>query len=163
VNANAVWYLGERPETAAAIRWLCRVAEDRTERENQVFYPEPMHFAYAVSRAAAEGVTTLRTVGAALVRRVEESAPAGEWTGSDLGAAQALCTLVRSGARAHPLVDALASHLVGAQSADGSWFAAPAWSARLSDVVRGIPDQPQLHWGSRAMTTAVALEALALL
>ncbi len=163
VNANAVWYLGERPETAAAIRWLCRVAEDRTEQENMTYYHEPMHFAYAVSRAAAEGVATLRTVGAALVQRVEESAPAGEWTGSELGAAQALCTLVRSGFGTHRLVPALASRLIGGQSADGSWSAAPAWSARLSDAVRGIPDQPRLHWGSPATTTAVALEALALL
>jgi hypothetical protein len=161
-NANVVWYLGEADCTIPVIGWLIDIVTSRTDQDHQMWYPGAMHVNYLVSRAAYESAPRLRHVYRALEDRVVESLGGSVAQCSDLSAAQALCTLVRVGASGHRLVRLLADRLVESQLADGSWPAAPAYGARLSDAVPGIPIQPMYYWGSPAVTTSVALEALAL-
>lgn len=161
-NANVVWYLGEAGCTVPVIGWLIDIVTSRTDQDHQAWYPGAMHVNYLVSRAAYESAPGLRQVNRDLEARVVESLGDNVAQCSDLSVAQALCTLVRVGAGGHRLVRLLADRLVEGQLADGSWPAAPAYGARLSDAVPDIPVQPMYYWGSPALTTGVALEALAL-
>jgi hypothetical protein len=164
VNANAVWYIGETAATKPAIRWLMELATDRTDQAHQRYYPGPMLFNHAVSRAAHESAPTLRAINRVLEERVMNEVGVGIDRLSALNAAQAVCTLVRVGAGANRLVTQLGESLLQRQRADGSWPIAPAWGGHsLPSHIPGMPTGRLLYWGSAAITTAVAVEALTMM
>lgn len=150
VNANVLWYLGERPETEPAIRWLLDLSGESGTTIPLGYYDTPVFFHHAVSRAAFDGTPSLRpakdrTLGyLSTLRR-----PDGAY-GNPLETALTICTRVNFGERDSAAVQ----WLLGQQETDGSWPAAAFWNG---------PEQPaprSLWWGSAELTTAVALEAL---
>src|SRR5262249_58714615 len=56
VNANVLWYLGDRPETRAACDYLNRIVVEGAEAGASWDYEESPVLYYAISRAWASGV-----------------------------------------------------------------------------------------------------------
>lgn len=146
VNANVAWALQERaPREVAA--WLGEVVARRAERESMHYYDDPMVLHRAIVRAHRAGAPGLDAVAADIRERL-----LSEYAGADaLSLALRLAALVELGAEVpHAILDAL----LATQRDDGSWPWCPAWSG---------PEPPrsrELYWGSEALTTAVAVEAL---
>lgn len=151
VNANALAYLGEFPGRDRVSRWLIEILESGTERDCDKWYENPFVVRYLFSRAIGatpdgRHLLTLRTRAAA--------------PRSMLDHALAASTLAHCGADAGSNVTAL----ISGQLDDGSWPAAAFYHGGRKRLSRGgfappHPDTP--HWGSEALTTAIAVEALA--
>jgi len=59
IEANVLFYLGERPETQPIIEYLFRVLRGGEEDSCDRWYFEPLHVYYAVSRNFHAGVVAL--------------------------------------------------------------------------------------------------------
>lgn len=116
-----------------------------------VYYPSPLAFAYTVSRVHADAAAPCVADAIPIVRTsvLTSQRADGTW-GDDLETAHAVLTLLNSGARGEA-VDRGIEALLARQSADGGWAMAPAYRAAV------LP----LHYGSRPLTTAIVLDALA--
>lgn len=134
---------------------VCRQAvahvKDGTFTRGSIYYPSPLAYSYAITRAWADAGAAC--LGEA-IPAVRASALAGQradggW-GDDLDSALGAITLLNSGYRAEALERAVAA-LLARQDADGGW--------KLAAAYRGA--QLPVNYGSRAITTALALEALA--
>ncbi|MCC7542871.1 MAG: hypothetical protein IT379_42035 [Deltaproteobacteria bacterium] len=150
VNANVVWYLGQRAETAATLEWLLSLVMQPEASLPLGYYDTPLFLHHAVSRAYADGVTRLGAARAEMLSVVGALRHSGGAYGNPLETALALCTLANLGERDPDT----AEWLLGAQRADASWPEAAFWNG---------PEQPaprSLWWGSAELTTAVVLEAL---
>jgi hypothetical protein len=151
VNANAVRYLGRFEGSKAVTRWLLQVLRDGTERQSDKWYENPFVVRYFLSRALQSRAPE---AGPILVRRTREEAPSNQ-----LERALAISTLLDWGKDVGAEVEAL----LAAQAPDGSWARAALYHggrARLrgGGFAQPHPDTPR--WGSEAITTAFALEAL---
>jgi hypothetical protein len=140
VNANAVLYLGESAETAAALQYLSDVVE--TSR----YYEDPLAVYYMLARAAAFSAPSLLSCGGALVSRVLSRSREAL---SPLQDALSLATLLRCEVDVSPALACFVDRLIRTQATDGSWPAAALFR------------DPARFYGSRELTTALCLEALA--
>jgi hypothetical protein len=138
VNANVLFYLGPRQETAAVAAYLVDVLKDDSETGCDTWYFNRFVIWYFFARALAplhgEAVQLLR-------RKLTSAAPA-----TALEIAMAQCGRCYLGL---PADERLAAMLRERQLESGAWPA--EW------LYRGGP----CYWGSEALTTAFALEALA--
>ncbi len=146
VNANVAWALQERaPGEVTA--WLGEVVARRAERESMHYYDDPVVLHRAIVRAHRGGAPGLDAV----VAKIRERLPSEGNDSDALSLALRIAALVELDAEVpRGFVDAL----LAAQREDGSWPWCPAWSG---------PEPPrsrELYWGSEALTTAVAVEAL---
>lgn len=153
VNANALFHLGAFGGRGAVVDFLTGVLRRGAESECDKWYENPFAVRYFLSRALAgePGAAEL------IERRAAAAAPA-----SALEAALALCTALHCGRRPG---EAEVEALLALQDADGSWPRASLYhGGRLRLAGGGFaprhPDTP--HWGSEALTTAFAVEALSL-
>lgn len=150
VNANVLALLAaDGKEAAPVCAHLKEVAAARLDSGCSVYYPTPPILAYAIARAYAEGAACLApTVPALQAALLARRLPEGHW-GSYLETALAVSALHRVGWRGAPA--SAQRYLLEGQTTDGSW------PRELYYRGHGVA----LAYGSAAVTTAFALEALA--
>jgi len=151
VNANTLDWLGRFDGDEAVVEFLLSVLRDGNERQCDKWYENPFVVRYFLSRALAA-----RAPGAgALIReRTAAAAPSGA-----LEHALAACALLDWSEDASPHIAAL----LGGQARDGSWPRAALYHggrARLKSGGFADPHPDTPRWGSEAITTAFAVEAL---
>jgi hypothetical protein len=142
VNANAVLYLGERPDTAPAIQFVIdTVLHEPSARS--LYYEDPLALYYAVARAYRHSSPRLSVLAEPIVSRMLERGqdPARLNPLQAAMAASALLTF-----RPAASLDMRLLHLIlAAQRGDGGWDAYPFYNV----------------WGSEELTTGLCLEVLA--
>lgn len=141
VNANAVLYLGERPYTRPAIRFVIEAVLDERPVWS-AFYHDRLALYYSTARAFRHAAPSLSVVREHVVARIEqrcgESEPLSHL--QTALAASALLTFAPASALAAELVDRIAE----AQRPDGGWDAFLFYNAM----------------GSEELTTGLCLEVL---
>lgn len=150
VNANALRYFGDRPETTAVAPYLRRVLDAREEATADRWYLSGPALYYAIAKAWAAGCASLAPLQAPVAERATAYATRADATPTD----RALClaAALRLGASPAALREPL-GHLLAAQAPDGNW---PAHA-----LYWGGPER-YYGWGGPALTTALAAESLAL-
>ena len=156
VNANAIAWLGDRPETGDARRWLeALIAEGRLEGASK-WYPDAVAVLYATARAtsrARPALDRLRPILAGRILGLRDER--GEFA-TVLQAAQAVSALDTVGGLDGIDIERQARHLIGAQREDGSW---PELLA-FGDQTLKWGAVGQIGHGSESVTSAFCIEAL---
>ncbi len=146
VNANVLLYLGDRPETAAA----CKFINDAIKKELDcsVYYPNRLVFYYMVSRAYANGTTCLKESKEKIIKDTLKRMKKDGSFGDELNTALAINIIYNLDSNYRNLGDSI-KYLLRTQKADGSW-------------ARGVffIDPGRYEYGSEELTTALVLEAL---
>jgi hypothetical protein len=153
VNANVLHCLGRFDGDGMVADWLVQQLRDGAESRCDKWYDNPIVVRYFLSRALAP---LAAEAGALIVERSRAAEPADA-----LEAALLVSALLDWKAEVPPsLIDAL----VAAQRPSGAWPAAALYHggrARLRGGGFAAPHPDTPHWGSEALTTAFAIEALA--
>ena len=156
VNANVIAYLGDRPETADAQRWLeSMVAEDRLGGSSK-WYPDTVAIYYAIARALVRARPALERLRPMLADRILGLRDGNGEFGNILQTAQAVSALHDIGSLQRTEAGRQAEKLLGAQHEDGSWPELLAFGDQ--EVKWGIVGQ--IGHGSEAVTAAFCIEAL---
>jgi hypothetical protein len=152
VNANVLYYLGERPETEPVIRRLIRIVEEQAEESCDKYYANRFNFYYFVSRNYAVGIRAFETVRDPIVARIKSCARSDGTIGHHiLHTAQAACALMDW--KDHSTVlDGAIQAILGARDSRGGWKRCPFYYSGPSK---------KLGWGSEELTAGFCLEALA--
>jgi hypothetical protein len=148
VNANVVFYLGDRDETKDACRYLIDTIESNREGDSYNYYLDDMTLYYAVSRAYAHGTSLIGGAREAIIEKVLQRTEDDGSFGDELTTACAVCSLANFEYDGATRLRNAARYLEGRQRADGSW--------RRVAMYR----QPGMYYGSEELTTALCLEAL---
>jgi hypothetical protein len=152
VNLNALLLLGLEGESAdAACKFALAKIQTGEFRNGSPYYESPMAFAYAFSRAFADGRARCLADGAEKLRSAVLSMqkPDGGW-GNDLETAHGVIALLNLGYRGEAIERGVRA-ILSRQNPDGGWD--------LTTVYRGIG--VPARYGARAITTALCVEALA--
>lgn len=151
VNANVLYYLGERPETQPAIDLLLRLIATRQEGTCDLWYRDAMFVYYSFTRCYHAGIRRLEPLRQPIIDRIlAQAQPDGRLGNTLADTAWAVCSLLNLGA--YPPELAAAVHCIRqAQSPLGEW---PRWL-----LYYGGP-KLLVGWGSEEMTTGFCLEAL---
>ncbi len=154
VNANALLYLGESPETAAIIDWLIEIVRSGREANCDKWYRDPFSFYYALSRNYWAGIRTLGVVVPEILARLRDAAAGTGQIGENaLQTALAVNTMLNLGVEADDaLIAGALDCLLDTQSAGGNWPSAPYYYGGPKKAV---------SWGSPELTTGLCLETLA--
>lgn len=152
VNANMLFYLGDFPGRDAVVTHLRAVLRQGQESVCDKWYENPFVVRYLFSRAL---VRVAPEAGALLCQRTADAAPT-----NGLEHALSAATLLDWKRDVEHHIRAL----LALQNGDGSWPRAAVYHGGRARLRRGgfaarHPDTP--HWGSEALTTAFAIEALA--
>ena len=151
VNANALYYLGDTPETQSVINWLIKIIKDGKETECDPWYRDAFFVYYFFSRNYYAGIKKLEPIVEPIINRILAFAkPDGRFGETVLDTAWAVCSLINLHHHCPELGYAV-KFLVKSQSASGNW---PRWQAYY-----GGPKQ-LTGFGSEELTTAFCLEAL---
>lgn len=151
VNLNALLLFGLSGETVDIV---CKYAVEQAQgdglRRGSVYYPSPLAFTYALSRAFAEGDVRCLNDAVPKIRDATLSLQQndGGW-GNDVETALGVLTLLNVGYRG-PALERGLEVIVARQSSDGGWALAPAYRSAVAPW----------RYGSRSLTTALCLEAL---
>jgi hypothetical protein len=147
-NANMLMYLQKNDPA------VCRyINEEVTKAGNcSPYYPDKLAVYYVVSRAAKEGVSCLEENKNQIIKNILELQKQDGSFGSDIQNAFAVNALLNFGYDREALGKGLRA-IIGRQEKDGSWKAGAAWF-----TVNGRDSS--LFYGSRALTTALSVEAL---
>lgn len=152
VNLNALLLFGLAQEKIDSVcKFELQVVDVDGFRRGTIYYSSPLMFAHAFSRAYREGnVSCLETA----VPKIRDAVLAlqnkdGSW-GNDLETAFGAVTLLNLGYKGEALERAI-KIILARQSDDGGWALAPAYRGAVAP----------LNYGSRVVTTAVCIEALA--
>lgn len=137
VNANALFCLGDGPATSSVAPWLVEILSRRTEGACDPWYPSPFSVRYFFARALAPWHEEAGALMRASLDAEEPRTP--------LETAFHLAARACWGMGAD---DELVSRLLAAQLPEGGWPAEPFY--RGGDY----------WWGSAALSTAFAVEAL---
>jgi hypothetical protein len=148
VNANVVFYLGDRDETKSACRYLIDTIQSGHESESYHHYLDDMTLYYAVSRAYAHGTSSLSGAREAIIEKVLQSSRDDGSFGNELATACAVCSLANVEYDGVARLRDAARYLERQQRADGSW--------RRVAMFHGSG----VYYGSEELTTALCLEAL---
>jgi hypothetical protein len=148
VNANVVFYLGDRDETRSACRYLIDTIESDRESDSYYYYLNDMTLYYAVSRAYAHGASSLAGAKKAIMEKVLQRGKDDGSFGDVMATACAVCSLVNFGYKDLRRLRNAARYLEDQQSANGSWRRVAMFC------------QPGRYYGSEELTTSLCLEAL---
>jgi len=148
VNANVVFYLGDRDETESACRYLIDTIKSGYEGDSYHYYLDNMTLYYAVSRAYAHGTSSLSAAREAIIEKVLQSSKDDGSFGNELATACAVCSLANFEYDNVIRLRDAASYLERQQRADGSWQRVAMFHGS------GV------YYGSEELTTALCLEAL---
>lgn len=152
VNINALLLFGLAHEDLDTVcKYVVAQIDNDSFRRGTVYYQSTLMFSYAFSRAYREGNMKCLDSGIYKLRDTILSlqSPDGSW-GNDFETALGALTLFNLDFRGEAL-DRAIKRLLARQSEDGGWELAPAYRSAA---------QP-LNYGARALTTALAIEALA--
>ena len=156
VNANVIAFLGDRPETRAAQRWLeALVAEGGVEGSSK-WYPDPVAIYYAVARAVIRVQPALEGLRPTLRERILALRDEQGGFGNVLQTAQAVSALYNVGGLESINVKGAVEWLLSFQREDGSW---PELLA-FGDQTLKWGAVGQIGHGSEALTSAFCIEAL---
>jgi hypothetical protein len=151
VNASTLFYLGRFAGSDEVVDFLIGCLQSEAERQCDKWYENPFVVRYFLSRALASAEAP---AGHLVVGRT-----AGEARTSSLEHALAAATLLDWDGDAQADIAAL----IAGQSPDGSWPRAAVYHGgrtRLSGGGFAEPHPDTPRWGSEAITTAFAIEAL---
>ena len=152
VNANALYYLGDRPETQPVIAFLLRIIADNKEANCDLWYRDPFFVYYFFTRCYHVGISKLEPLRQPIITRILAAAkPDGRLGETVADTAWAVCSLLNLRSYPPELAGAV-RYLVRAQEPAGNW---PRWL-----LYYGGP-KLLVGWGSEEMTTGFCLEALA--
>lgn len=152
VNANVLYFLGERLETKPVVEALIETITSNKESSCDTYYRNPFTIYYQISRNYREGVRELQPVIEPITRRImEKSREDGSFNGNAHDTAHAICTLLDFEVEKER-VDKAVEYLTRNQSCDGSWPRRIYYSGSYGNIVAG--------WGGEEMTTSLCLEAL---
>lgn len=152
VNANVLYYLGDRPETKPVVDLINQAIISHKECGSDRSYKNPLVIYYFISRNYANGVRALEIARQPIIDRVCALIGANGQIGhSVLDTALAVSILLNFSSRIPPLKQAVA-YILSAQLANGSWPRSAVWAFGL-DTDTG--------YGSEELTTGFCLEALA--
>jgi hypothetical protein len=156
VNANVIAFLGDRPETRDAQRWLeSMIIEDRLEGSSK-WYPDKVAIYYATTRAMIRAAPALDRLRPILADRILGlRAPRGEF-GNILQTAQAVSSLDNAGSLERIDAKREIERFLSGQREDGSW---PELLA-FGDQSLKWGAVGQIGHGSEAVTSAFCIEAL---
>ena len=121
VNANVIAYLGDRPETKDAQRWLEGLITEGSLEGSSKWYPDPVAVYYATTRAmtlARPALNQLRPILADRILGLRDEK--GEF-GNILQVAQAVSALYNIGSLESVDTKRQVERLISSQSEDGSW------------------------------------------
>ena len=156
VNANAIAYLGDRPETKDAQRWLeTLVTEDRLEGSSK-WYPDTVAIYYAIARAMIRAQPALGQLGPTLADRILGLRDEKGEFGNILQTAQAVSALYNVGGLTRINAERQVEAFISSQREDGSW---PEFLA-FGDQSLKWGMVGQIGHGSEAVTSAFCIEAL---
>ena len=156
VNANVIAYLGNRPETRNAQRWLEASVADGSIEGSSKWYPDTVAIYYAITRAlirAQPALSRLRPVLADRILGLRDEK--GEF-GNNLQTAQAVSALYNIGSLESIDAEREAERFISSQREDGSW---PELLA-FGDQSLKWGTVGQIGHGSEAVTSAFCIEAL---
>lgn len=156
VNANALMYLGDGPDTAGACAWLISLLREGREEGTFPYYVHATDLYYALARAHARGAACLGPAMPAIRERVLSLVGPDGSVGGDVQHTLLGALALAYAGHLGPPLEAMRAFAVGRQQADGSF---PA-----SDIFAG-PEPPAprtTFWRSAAITTALAVELLSL-
>ena len=151
VNANALLYLGEGVGTEAALAYVQSFISNRPEPGFSIYYQDTLFLFHAVARAHRCSAPSLAGLADPVVSGVLAHADAGGRYENPICAAAAACALAIYDPRSAGLPPAI-DQVLDSQRGDGGWDAHPFYAGR----------EGRNFWGSEALTTALALEALIL-
>ncbi len=156
VNANVIAYLGDRPETREAQRWLEElVVEDRLEGSSK-WYPDTVAIYYAIARATSRAAPALERSRPILAERILNLRDEDGGFGNILETAQAVSALCNTGRPESLDAKLLVEKFASTQREDGSW---PELLA-FGDQYLKWGAVGQIGHGSEAVTSAFCIEAL---
>ncbi|RYU79427.1 prenyltransferase/squalene oxidase repeat-containing protein [Hymenobacter persicinus] len=151
VNANALFYLGDRPETQPIIAFLLRIIATNQEHDCDLWYRDPFFVYYVFTRCYHSGITKLEPLRQPIVDRIlAQAKPDGRLGETLVDTAWAVCSLLNLGSQPAELAPAV-EYILQAQGTNGEW---PRWL-----VYYGGPKKV-VGWGSEELTTGFCLEAL---
>ena len=156
VNANVIAYLGDRPETESARKWLeSLIAEDKLEGASK-WYPDQVTAYYAIARAVVRTQPALDHLRSLLADRILALCDDAGAFGNVLQTAQAVSALHDVGGLDRIDAPRMVAELIGSQHADGSW---PELLAFGDQALKwGVVGQ--FGHGSESLTSAFCIEAL---
>ncbi len=140
VNANALLYLGERPDTLAALEFVVEKVLDESAAWS-LYYEDRLALYYAAARAFRHSAPRLALVRDHIVARISERRLERFSPLQAALAASALLTFEPASTAAANLL----GFIVDTQRSDGGWDAYPFYNV----------------WGSEELTTGLCLEVLA--
>ena len=156
VNANVIAYLGDRPETRGAQRWLeTLITEDRA-RDSSKWYPDEVSIYYAAARAVVRTRPALDKLSPVLAERILGLRDEKGGFVNVLQAAQAVSALYNIGKLENIDEKRQLKRFVNAQRDDGSWEELLAFG----DQSLKWGTVGQIGHGSEAVTSAFCIEAL---
>ena len=156
VNANVIAYLGDRPETRDAQRWLETLITEGRARDSSKWYPDEVSVYYATARAVARARPALDKLRPVLAERILELRDDKGGFVDVLQAAQAVSALYSIGSLERIDGKRQLERFVNSQRDDGSWEELLAFgdqSLKWGTVGR-------IGHGSEAVTSAFCIEAL---
>jgi hypothetical protein len=146
INANVVIYLGICEETRPAIAYMLAVLRANGEMMSTKWYESRFTVWYFFSHALRE---IAPEAGQMIVPRIEAATPRNAL---DLALAASTLLLWNRAPDVQPLVDA--------QLPSGAWPRAGFYHAGLKRISRNEFQPTPPWWGSEALTTVLAIEAL---
>ena len=156
VNANVIAYLGDRPETKDAQRWLEALVNEGSLAGSSKWYPDEVAIYYAIARAMHRARPALEGLRQVLADRVLDLRDGNGDFGNILQTAQAVSVLHEVGSLDRIDAERQAEWLMNAQRADGSW---PELLA-FGDQSLKWGAVGQIGHGSESVTSAFCIEAL---
>ena len=157
VNANVIAYLGDRPETRDAQRWLETLIVENDVEGKSKWYPGTVTAYYALTRAMVRAQPALARLRPLLADRVLGLRDAQGDFGDVLHTAQAASALHNIENLDRIDVRRTAEELMSLQQEDGSW---PELLA-FGDQALKWGTMGQIGHGSESVTSAFCVEALA--
>ena len=156
VNANVIAYLGDRPETREAGRWLDGlIVEDKLAGTSK-WYPDTVSIYYAITRALLRVPSTLDGLRPILADRILGLCDGNGEFGNILLTAQAVSALYNIGSLQSIDAEHQVERFLNSQREDGSWPEFLAFGDQ--DLKWGLVGQ--VGHGSESVTTAFCVEAL---
>ncbi|HEX3111079.1 MAG TPA: hypothetical protein VHU41_18400 [Thermoanaerobaculia bacterium] len=146
INANVVVYLGDREETRPAIAHMLAVLRANDEMKSTKWYEGRFTVWYFFSHALRE---IAPEAGEMIVPRIEAATP---HNALELALAASTLLLWNREPDVRPLIDA--------QLPSGAWPHAGFYHAGLRRISRNEFQPTPPWWGSEALTTVLAIEAL---
>ena len=156
VNANVIAYLGDRPETREARRWLEGLIIEGNLDGTSKWYPDTISIYYAITRALTRLPPALERLRPALAERILGLRDGNGEFGNILHTAQAVSALYNIGSLQSIHAQRQAEKFLVSQREDGSWPELLAFGDQ--ELKWGVVGQ--VGHGSESVTSAFCIEAL---